>query len=408
MARDVTLNRHWQKNVQGWRSGAPNYRGTGGWLGYKVGMGVLCLRRDIGVEIANLILEYLKVLAWPAIVVVLSMMFREPISELLRKIKKIGFAGGILDAEADEASSAVDAATVSRSVRQRSIEEASPDQNEDAETSTGDSSNQPSSAPKGTETSGSPGNHEPDLGEREVERPEEVVREASANNTNEVIDLMEALKKSLDQKRKSGEDRAEQQLLAEMGERLFYEQVRQRAVGSPDEAVREAYQRVRLIAQSMLKKRKPDTALTGKMSLGGLVEQLGAAAGPLSSDAVDPAWRLTNIYGAARKGEQLSISGALSFIDAAQKLEGLFDASEAAMRRRREAFDITSKNLLRLAKVLELPTKLTTRWNEQTIVVQVTRKPDDSTFDQRMQRFQTAAMDIAVSAGLLIRVSQSS
>jgi hypothetical protein len=46
-------------------------------------------------ELAKLVLEYLKALAWPATTIFLGIYFREPLTALLDRIKKAGLPGGV-------------------------------------------------------------------------------------------------------------------------------------------------------------------------------------------------------------------------------------------------------------------------------------------------------------------------
>lgn len=46
-------------------------------------------------EVAKLILEFVKALAWPITALVLAMLFREPLSMILNRLRKAGLPGGV-------------------------------------------------------------------------------------------------------------------------------------------------------------------------------------------------------------------------------------------------------------------------------------------------------------------------
>lgn len=46
-------------------------------------------------EVAKLILEFVKALAWPIIVLVLALLFRSPLSMILNRLRKAGLPGGV-------------------------------------------------------------------------------------------------------------------------------------------------------------------------------------------------------------------------------------------------------------------------------------------------------------------------
>ncbi|MGO9107715.1 MAG: hypothetical protein ACLP9L_00650 [Thermoguttaceae bacterium] len=46
-------------------------------------------------DVATMILEFLKVLAWPVTALVLALLFRSPLSAMLARLRKAGFPGGV-------------------------------------------------------------------------------------------------------------------------------------------------------------------------------------------------------------------------------------------------------------------------------------------------------------------------
>jgi hypothetical protein len=114
-------------------------------------------------------------------------------------------------------------------------------------------------------------------------------------------------------------------------EAQYYESFRQLAVDSPGAAVREAYQRVRLSGQRLLQ----DVQQTGwrvrvnslHMIFEGLADEK-----LVDPDAVEPARRLDRIYHSPERSE-LSTKGALSFVEAAQKLENLITEARERLER---------------------------------------------------------------------------
>jgi hypothetical protein len=49
-------------------------------------------------ETAKLVLEFIKVLAWPFTTVLLALVFRKPIADFFGRLKKVEFPGGFSDA----------------------------------------------------------------------------------------------------------------------------------------------------------------------------------------------------------------------------------------------------------------------------------------------------------------------
>lgn len=256
-------------------------------------------------EIANIVLEYLKVLVnWPLVVLALAMVFREPISLFLKKIRKIGFPGGSLDAEADEASSEVDQVSVAAP---RALDSA-----ESTELVTSDEA-----ADKAT-----PSQSEALPVEREEEPVEKGVGDERESEDDPRVKRDSRLNQDLIQRRKN------------LDEGQYYESYRQLALTSPEDAVREAYQRVRLSGRRLLQDAGAVDNRHIPSSLSVMVEQL-AERDLISADAAEPARRLDRIYASAHSNE-LSAKGALSFVDAAQKLDFLLlEARGFFMHRRR-------------------------------------------------------------------------
>jgi hypothetical protein len=53
------------------------------------------LRAVIDVDVAQLVLEYLKVLAWPLVVVALGLLYRRQVVGVLARLKKTELPGGV-------------------------------------------------------------------------------------------------------------------------------------------------------------------------------------------------------------------------------------------------------------------------------------------------------------------------
>lgn len=273
------------------------------------------------IVVANLVLEYLKVLAWPGVVLSLALVFKDPVSDLLRKIKRIGFAGGTLDAEADEASSEVDAVSIKRPKATEVEQTASPavasPPSAEAPPATGERQREPGTA------------QEPD--DREAGSPK-FSHHAEVGTSKKVVRTRDKLSVLMGL---SGTDHRHDTLI----DVQVYENLRQLALDSPTKAVREAYQGLRLNALRVLLQVRPDLNSTSKATLSGLFEAMGQE-GLITDSAHEPASRLDWIYNSTRSAKDLSPNGALSFIDAAQKLDRLLleinASSPSAMRQRLE------------------------------------------------------------------------
>ncbi|MFG6101460.1 hypothetical protein U2F10_04360 [Leptothoe sp. EHU-05/26/07-4] len=46
-------------------------------------------------EIAKLLLEYIKVLAWPSVILTIVLMFRKQIESLIKRLEKADLPGGV-------------------------------------------------------------------------------------------------------------------------------------------------------------------------------------------------------------------------------------------------------------------------------------------------------------------------
>lgn len=275
-------------------------------------------------EIANLVLEYLKVLVnWPLLVLALAWMFKDPLSEFLRKLKKVGFPGGSLDAEADEASSEVDEVRIASAK------------------GSGSAGREVESKGEVPDDDQSPAQLEPDASE---EAPEVELSEHGEDG-----ELGSELANDLDTKTLSRLERELSERRKSVDEGQYYESYRQLALTSPAHAVREAYQRVRLTGRRMLQDTVTAEGGYSARSLRGIVEQLSAR-DLLNPDAIEPAGRLDRIYMSANTdGETLSAKGALSFIDAAQKLDALItEARRFALHQRRLSIKAAAPDLERL------------------------------------------------------------
>lgn len=266
-------------------------------------------------EIANLVLEYLKVLLnWPLLVFVLAWMFKKPLSELLRKIKKIGFPGGLLDAEADEASSEADEIT--------SVTPPLAEQAEAAAEAKGPEPAEPQEQRPAAPVVSVPAAKE----STETRVPESTEDDA-------LVDIELGVASSL-----AGRTRETALRRNSVDEGQYYESFRQLAVDSPVAAVREAHQRVRLIGRRLLQDVRPGWRVSAR-SLHEIFQALSDEK-LITPDATEPARRLDRIYHSPDSSE-LSAKGALSFVGAAQKLDYLL--TEARMR-------FESKLVLRMAK----------------------------------------------------------
>lgn len=279
-------------------------------------------------EIANIVLEYLKVLLnWPLLIFALALVFKEPISEFLKKIRKIGFPGGQLDAAADEASSEVD--EVSISIATNAVIQGRPDE-----------------AVEQPQQTSEPSSESPDT--EPAQRPYRQSLPASKDSEAEGGPTRAAQSDEIDWLVSRG--LKEVDVSASMSKSQNYENLRKMGLITPQIAVQEAYQRVRLNARRILEGFHPTEHARGTIPLGEIFERL-ADYGLIGRSTVNPARSLDRIYATNREKGELSPSGALSFIDAAQKLEMLLIGieppstrlSEQLWRAERVASDLTEK-----------------------------------------------------------------
>lgn len=353
-------------------------------------------------ETANLILEYLKVLLnWPLLVFALAWMFKKPLSELLRKIRKIDFPGGTLDAEADEASSEVD-----------QVSSVTPPLPERAETSEEEKRPLPERAEAVEEEK------RPEPAERQQQSPAakgEAVREAIEPTETKVavsteddalVDLELGVRSSLADRMWETSRRWETSLRRNIvDEGQYYEGFRQLAVDSPVAAVREAHQRLRLTGQRLLQ----DVQGRGwRVRVNDLHEIFQALAEEklVNPDAVEPARRLDRIYRSPDRSE-LSAKGALSFVEAVQKLDNLLAEArvrfESEFAWRMTKADSAVKGMLAACGFTEAD--VSTKISRKGIVLTFSAPSAEMNSEPRYKSLVTHLRDLAGAEGISIHVN---
>jgi hypothetical protein len=367
-------------------------------------------------DIARLILEYLQVLVWPSVVVALAIMFKKPLATLLGRIRKIGFAGGSLDADADEASNEADNITSPASSRKRDDElggpvgppasepqvgrppedeaqslEVAPPPTSGVEVPPLTPTDLPSPAPSGPKVP-------VDSGERQVD---EDVPNAHSNDQREIsrgADISTPTSGQRQPAQESGllfddhklplavDSKANGDDLGSGKKSLqFYENLRQLAIDAPSAATREAYQRVRSVAREALRQY---AALPGSLMRADLKDfALELVEADLAEDSVmEPSMRLTRIYQTNKTSNELSPKGALSFIDAAQKLEHAFTESLRLSRKRRRTRSYSAASgLEKVARDLMPPDTYKIGIASEMVMIKLNDQVTSSTADRFMR-----------------------
>ncbi|WFR83894.1 hypothetical protein [Arthrobacter sp. Y-9] len=252
----------------------------------------------------------------------LALLFRNPISDFLRKIRKVGFPGGSLDAEADEASSEVDEVDL---VEHRA-DEVTPIGHSDYDNLKGVAKNCGPELPS-TETPEEPSIQFGDE-RREARNFSNLEYPSEVPSSNSLGTRLEEYRNrySIDKRKQ-------------------YEGYRQLALTSPEEAVREAFQRLRLGARRLLQDTGGSVSGYAYLDLGSMVNLI-AQRGLVPIETSEPARRLDRIY-SSLETEVISAKGALSFVEAAQKMDSLLSES------RRAYLEDSRARLRRLAPKLE-------------------------------------------------------
>jgi hypothetical protein len=223
-------------------------------------------------EIAELVLGYVKVLVWPTVVVTALFLFREPLRDLLRRLRGLKAGSLELDAKADEVSASLDTASATE------VSEAV--------------ATSPRVEPA----------HEHSAASRSNSRSTEPARIAQADRRAYGIRTGWAQANPTESTRQ-------------------FENLRQLALTSPAKALLESHQRLRRLAFDLILLDKPDRMGD---SLTPLVRRL------VNEDVVAPSLLVSSedmddlARDVRRDPNSISSGGALSFIDAAQKMFELF------------------------------------------------------------------------------------
>lgn len=192
--------------------------------------------------------------------------------------------------------------------------------------------------------------------------------------------------------------------LKSLNEGQFYENIRQLSLQSPRVAVREAYQRVRLRARIILREATPEDSIVG-VSLADFVARL-AQRELISSEAIDAAARIDRIYRSTRNTDSLSPSGALSFVDAVQKLESLLDKSASDIERharRRRLVSVKSK-IDEIISKYGYRDRMTTRVWSTGVVITVNGPVRESESDPTMRDFYRRMRRLASDENSIVRI----